>query len=247
MPKLRQSIVIVSLSLAIAILLFAPFPISAWIASQIVITGLLFSLALRRQGGLKNDRWIRRMAEKGMITPFEVGQISRVGDRPVISWGLGSFGYDLRLSPVELLVFRFIPGVVVDPKNFNRDLLMSVPLEHDEYGSYFTMPPYSYALGVAMEALNLPRYITVACLGKSTYARTGIIANVTPGEAGWVGKLTLEFSNSSPTPCRLYAGEGVVQLCFLEGEDCDTSYQDRNQGGGGKYQNQVERVTLAKV
>ncbi len=189
------------------------------------------------------------MAEKGMISPFEPSLIRvRKGDQalpfcPVISYGLSSYGYDIRLSPVEFRIFRHIPGTVVDPKNFNPQNLESTQLHTDASGSYFILPAHSYGLGVALESLNVPDNITVICIGKSTYARCGIIANLTPAEAAWRGHLTLEFSNSSSADCRIYANEGVVQLLFFEGEPCAISYEARR----GKYQDQAEIVTLAKV
>lgn len=192
---------------------------------------------------IKNDTWIRQQAEQGMITPF-VPELVRVeGDRPVISYGCSSFGYDLRLSPNDFRIFRHVPGTVVDPKNFSDRNLEQAKLHGDENGEFFILPAHSYGLGVALERIQIPENITVICIGKSTYARCGIIANLTPGEAGWAGHLTLEFSNSSSADARLYANEGAVQLLFLEGDRCEVSYQKRN----GKYQNQACEVTLAKV
>ncbi|HEY9780764.1 MAG TPA: dCTP deaminase [Leptolyngbyaceae cyanobacterium] len=132
---------------------------------------------------IKNDTWIGKMAAKGMIHPFEPQQIRYVGDLPVISFGTSSFGYDIRLSPVEFRIFRHIPGTVVDPKNFSPENLESTKLYTDSNGSYFILPAHSYGLGVSLERLEIPDNITVICLGKSTYARCGIIANVTPAEA----------------------------------------------------------------
>lgn len=198
---------------------------------------------------LKNDRWILEQAQNGMIEPFEphlIRSISVDGNgltRKVLSYGLSSYGYDIRLSPAEFLVFRHIPGTVVNPKRFNPGNLESVPLQSDSDGDYFVSPAHSYGLGVALEHLNIPPNITVICIGKSSYARVGLIANLTPVEASWRGYLTLEFSNSSSADCRIYANEGVVQLLFLEGEPCETTYDDRF----GKYQDQPQRVTLAKV
>ncbi|BAU66392.1 MAG: dCTP deaminase [Stanieria sp.] len=192
---------------------------------------------------IKNDTWITEMANKGMISPFEPKLIRKIKDIPVISYGLGSFGYDIRLSPSEFRIFRHIPGTVVDPKNFNPDNLEPTPLHQDENGSYFILPAHSYGLGVALEKLALPDNITVLCIGKSTYARVGLIANLTPAEAGWRGHLTLEFSNSSSADCRIYASEGVVQLLFLEGDRCDVSYDTRQ----GKYQDQPQQVVFSKV
>jgi dCTP deaminase len=131
----------------------------------------------------------------------------------------------------------------VDPKNFNPANLEPAELHKDETGEFFILPAHSYGLGVAMERLAVPNDVTVVCIGKSTYARIGIIANLTPAEAGWKGHLTLEFSNSSSADCRIYAGEGIVQLLFLGGEACEISYEDRK----GKYQDQTEQVTLARL
>jgi len=192
---------------------------------------------------IKNDIWIQEMANKGMISPFEPKLVRKFDNLPVISYGLSSFGYDIRLSPVEFRVFRHIPGTVVDPKNFNPENLEPVKLHTDTNGSYFILPAHSYGLGVALERLDVPDNITVLCIGKSTYARIGLIANLTPAEAGWRGHLTLEFSNSSSADCRIYANEGIVQLLFLEGQPCATSYETRQ----GKYQNQLQSVTLARV
>lgn len=192
---------------------------------------------------IQNDIWIKKRASEGMIAPFASNLIRRVEDLPVISFGLSSFGYDIRLSPKEFRVFRHIPGTVVDPKNFNPDNLEPVKLHRDRNGGFFILPAHSYGLGVALEKLDVPDNITVLCIGKSSYARVGLIANLTPAEAGWRGHLTLEFSNSSSADCRIYANEGVVQLLFLEGEPCEISYSSRQ----GKYQDQNEEVTLVRV
>ncbi|PSO78234.1 MAG: dCTP deaminase [Cyanobacteria bacterium QS_4_48_99] len=192
---------------------------------------------------IKNDTWITQMAAKGMISPFEPEQIRRADNVPVISYGLSSFGYDIRLSSAEFRIFRHIPGTVVDPKNFNSENLELTRLHTDNNGSYFILPAHSYGLGVALERLEIPDNITVICIGKSTYARCGIIANITPAEAAWRGYLTLELSNSSSTDCKIYANEGIVQLMFLEGEPCATTYQARQ----GKYQEQPQIVTLARI
>ncbi|WP_243713908.1 dCTP deaminase [Nostoc sp. 106C] len=189
------------------------------------------------------------MAQKGMISPFEPGLIRKVQQdasldvKPIISYGVSSYGYDIRLSAAEFQIFRHIPGTIVDPKNFNPQNLESTPLQTDTSGSYFILPAHSYSLGVALEKLEVPDNITVICIGKSTYARCGIIANLTPAEAAWRGHLTLEFSNSSNADCRIYANEGVVKLLFLEGEPCAISYEAHK----GKYQDQSQIVTLARV
>lgn len=196
---------------------------------------------------IKNDAWIHTMANEGMISPFEPALVRQMdladATVPVISYGLSSFGYDIRLSPKEFRIFRHIPGTVIDPKHFNPENLEPTQLRTDANGSYFILPAHSYGLGVALERLAIPNNITTICIGKSTYARCGIIANLTPAEAGWRGYLTLEFSNSSSADCRIYANEGVVQLLFLEGEPCKISYETRR----GKYQDQAEMVTLARV
>lgn len=189
---------------------------------------------------LKNDWWIT--LQDGMIVPF-CDHLVRYNPQPVISYGLSSYGYDIRLSPKEFFVFKHIPGKVVNPKKFNPDNLESVQLESDADGDFFTIPANSYGLGVALEKLTMPEDVTAVCVGKSTYARVGVIANLTPVEAGWSGHLTLEFSNSSSADVRIYAGEGVCQLLFFQGERCKTTYADRS----GKYQHQQESVTLARI
>jgi dCTP deaminase len=194
---------------------------------------------------IKNDSWISQMASQGMIVPFEPGLVRKVGDsdRPVISYGLSSYGYDLRLSAEDFRIFRHVPGTVIDPKRFNPDNLEPATLHHDAQGEFFILPGHSYGLGVALERLEIPSTVTALFIGKSTYARAGIIANLTPGEAGWRGHLTLEFSNSSPADARIYANEGVVQALFFEGEACEVSYDDRK----GKYQDQPQQVIVARV
>ncbi|AFY37173.1 deoxycytidine triphosphate deaminase [[Leptolyngbya] sp. PCC 7376] len=197
---------------------------------------------------LKNDIWILDQAKHGMITPFEPTLIRQIqldenSTVPALSYGLSSYGYDIRLSPEEFLIFRHIPGTVVNPKAFSPKNLEAVALQRDEYGDYFIIPANSYGLGVSLEKIQMPPNVTAICLGKSTYARVGLIANTTPLEASWRGAITLEFSNASSTDCRIYANEGVVQLLFFEGEPCNTTYSDR----GGKYQNQEGKVTLPRV
>jgi dCTP deaminase len=198
---------------------------------------------------IKPDLWIKQQAiENRMIDPFVpslVRQVDRDGvTNRVISYGQSSYGYDIRLSSNDFQIFRHIPGTVVDPKNFSPANLEPAELNSDEQGDYFILPAHSYGLGVAVERLKVPGNVTVICIGKSTYARCGIIANLTPAEAGWRGHLTLEFSNSSSADTRIYANEGVVQLLFFEGEPCEVCYETRK----GKYQDQaLETVTLAKV
>lgn len=180
---------------------------------------------------------------QGMITPFMQTLITNICNDKVISFGLSSYGYDLRLSSKEFRIFRHIPGTVVDPKHFNPSHVEPALLHSDKSGDYFIIPGNSYGLGVSVERLKIPHNVTVTCTGKSTYARVGLIANITPVEAGWQGHLTLEFSNCSPADCKIYANEGVVQLLFFQGLNCHTSYSDRN----GKYMNQSESVVLAKL
>jgi dCTP deaminase len=196
---------------------------------------------------LKNDRWIKDQAAQGMIEPFEPALVRHLDPetrlRPVLSFGCSSYGYDLRLSTKEFLIFRHVPGTVINPKRFNKANLEPVELQEDEDGRFFILPAHSYGLGAALEKIKIPPYITCLFIGKSTMARCGVIANLTPGEAGWEGHLTLEFSNSSGADCRIYAEEGIVQTLFLEGKPCDVTYEDRQ----GKYQDQPERVVIAKV
>jgi len=192
---------------------------------------------------IKNDTWITEMAGKEMISPFEPKLVRKVEEVPVISFGLSSFGYDIRLSPSEFRIFKHVPGTVVDPKCFNPENLESAILRQDKQGSYFILPAHSYGLGVALERLEIPDTITVLCIGKSTYARCGIICNLTPAEAGWRGHLTLEVSNSSSADCRIYANEGIVQLLFFEGNPCEVSYESRR----GKYQDQPESIVMARI
>lgn len=186
------------------------------------------------------------MAQRGMIIPYESKLIRKTylpTSTKIISYGLSSFGYDIRLSGTDFRIFRHIPGTVIDPKNFNPENLEPAKLHNDENGGFFILPAHSYALGVALEKLDIPGNITVLAIGKSTYARCGIIANLTPVEARWHGHLTIELSNSSNADCRIYVNEGIAQLLFFEGEACAISYEDRQ----GKYQGQEESVTLAKV
>jgi dCTP deaminase len=192
---------------------------------------------------LKNDKLIAEAASKGMICPFEEKSVRKVREIPVISFGLSSYGYDLRLSSREFRIFRHIPGSVIDPKNFNPKNLEAAKLHFDDSGEYFILPGHSYGLGVALERLEVPENVTVLCIGKSSYARAGIIANLTPAEAGWRGHLTLEISNSSPADCRVYANEGIVQLLFFESEPCLVNYEQRQ----GKYQDQPEMVVFPRV
>ena len=186
---------------------------------------------------IKSDRWIRRMSEQhGMIEPFEPGQVRSDGDRRLISYGTSSYGYDVRCSR-EFKVFTNIHSATVDPKNFDDNSFVHVE------GDVCVIPPNSFALAVTVEHFRIPRNVLTICLGKSTYARCGIIVNVTPLEPEWEGHVTLEFSNTTTLPAKIYANEGVAQMLFFESDEvCETSYKDR----GGKYQGQTG-VTLPKA
>jgi dCTP deaminase len=182
---------------------------------------------------IKSDRWIRRMAlEHGMIEPFEEKQV-REG---VISFGLSSYGYDMRVAP-QFRIFTNVNSAVVDPKQFDERSFV----EFD--GDVCIIPPNSFALATSVEYFRIPRNVMTICVGKSTYARCGIITNVTPFEPEWEGHVTLEISNTTPLPAKIYAGEGISQVLFFESDEvCEVSYGDRK----GKYQKQTG-VTLPRV
>jgi len=183
---------------------------------------------------IKSDKWIRRMvAQHGMIAPFESQQMRKSGDNKTISHGTSSYGYDVRCAR-EFKVFTNINAAIVDPKNFSPESFVDI------VSDVCIIPPNSFVLARSIEYLRIPRNILVICVGKSTYARCGIIVNVTPLEPEWEGHITLEFSNTTPLPAKIYANEGVAQLLFLEAdEECEISYKDR----AGKYQGQ-QGVTL---
>jgi dCTP deaminase len=185
---------------------------------------------------IKSDRWIRQMAGQGMIEPFEGGQVRAVDGRRIVSFGTSSYGYDVRCAR-EFKIFTNINSTIIDPKNFDPKNFV------DFDGEVCIIPPNSFALARTVEYFRIPRNVMVICLGKSTYARCGIIVNVTPLEPEWEGHVTLEFSNTTPLPARIYANEGVAQFLFFESDEvCETSYKDR----GGKYQGQ-KGVTLPKT
>lgn len=172
----------------------------------------------------------------GLIEPFEAGQIREVDGRRVISFGTSSYGYDIRCAP-EFKVFTNINSTIVDPKEFDSGSFVDV------HRDVCVVPPNSFALARTVEYLRIPRDVLTICLGKSTYARCGIIVNVTPLEPEWEGHVTLEFSNTTPLPAKIYANEGVAQVIFLQSDEpCEVSYADR----GGKYQGQ-RGVTLPKA
>lgn len=180
-----------------------------------------------------SDRWIRQMAqEKGMIEPF----VDRQRKEGRISFGLSSYGYDARVSS-EFKVFTNIDSATVDPKDFSDNSFVTRTVDE------CIIPPNSFALARTVEYFRIPRDVLVICLGKSTYARCGIIVNVTPLEPEWEGHVTLEFSNTTPLPAKIYANEGACQFLFLKGnEPCEVSYADRS----GKYQGQTG-VTLPRL
>ena len=186
---------------------------------------------------IKSDLWIRRMAEQHkMIEPYEAGQVRHKDGEKLISFGTSSYGYDVRCSR-EFKVFTNISSATVDPKAFDNDSFVDV--ESD----VCVIPPNSFALARTVEYFRIPRNVLTICLGKSTYARCGIIVNVTPLEPEWEGHVTLEFSNTTTLPAKIYANEGVAQMLFFESDEvCETSYADR----GGKYQGQTG-VTLPKT
>lgn len=178
---------------------------------------------------IKSDRWIKQ--QQGMITPFAADQV-----RQGISYGVSSYGYDVRCAD-EFKIFTNARNALVDPKNFDPDSF----IEHK--GDSCIIPPNSFALARTVEYFKIPHDVLVICLGKSTYARCGIIVNVTPLEPEWEGHVTLEFSNTTPLPAKIYANEGVAQMLFFQSDEyCDTTYKDRK----GKYQGQTG-VTLPRL
>jgi dCTP deaminase len=186
---------------------------------------------------IKSDKWIRRMSEsQKMIEPYAPEQVRYVGDNKIVSYGTSSYGYDVRCAN-EFKIFTNINSTIVDPKNFDTGSFV------DFVGDVCIIPPNSFALARTVEYFRIPRSVLTVCLGKSTYARCGIIVNVTPLEPEWEGHVTLEFSNTTPLPAKIYAGEGCAQMLFFESDEvCETSYKDK----GGKYQGQTG-VTLPKT
>ncbi len=187
---------------------------------------------------IKSDKWIRKMAlEHGMISPFEDGQVTSSDEtNKKISYGTSSYGYDVRCAD-EFKIFTNINSSIVDPKNFDPESFVDVKSD------VCIIPPNSFALARTVEYLKIPRNVLTICLGKSTYARCGIIVNVTPLEPEWEGHVTLEFSNTTPLPAKIYANEGVAQFLFFESdEECEVSYKDKK----GKYQGQ-KGVTLPRM
>lgn len=185
---------------------------------------------------LQSDRWIKAMAEKeGMIEPFVSHQVRDIEGRKIISYGLSSYGYDIRVSN-QFKVFTNIYNSIVDPKNFREDAFVDIETEE------CIIPPNSFALAVSVEHFRIPMDVLTLCVGKSTYARCGIIVNVTPFEPGWEGTVTLEISNTTPLPAKIYANEGLAQVIFYRGEPCAVSYADRL----GKYMGQ-KAITIPRM
>ncbi len=186
---------------------------------------------------IKSDKWIRRMAlEHGLISPFEDGQVTSDSSSKKISYGTSSYGYDVRCAD-EFKIFTNINSSIVDPKNFDPESFVDVKSD------VCIIPPNSFCLARTVEYIKIPRNVLTICLGKSTYARCGIIVNVTPLEPEWEGHVTLEFSNTTPLPAKIYANEGVAQFLFFESdEECEISYKDKK----GKYQGQ-KGVTLPRM
>jgi len=183
--------------------------------------------------GLKPDHWIRKMVrEEGMIEPFADNQVHD----GVISYGVSSYGYDIRVAD-EFKIFTNVYSAIVDPKDFKSESMV------DFKGDVCVIPPNSFALARTVEYFRIPRSVLTICVGKSTYARCGIIVNVTPFEPQWEGFVTLEISNTTPLPARIYANEGIAQVLFFQAdEECETSYADKK----GKYQKQ-ESIVLPKL
>jgi len=183
--------------------------------------------------GIKSDAWIRRMAlEERMIEPFVERQVGE----GVISYGLSSYGYDLRVAD-EFEIFTNVNTTIIDPKNFDTRSMVSFK------GDCCVIPPNSFVLARSLEYFRIPRNVITVCVGKSTYARCGIITNVTPFEPEWEGYVTLEISNTTPLPAKIYAGEGIAQVLFFEGDEpCEVSYADKK----GKYQKQRD-ITVSRI
>ena len=185
---------------------------------------------------IKSDQWIRRTAATGMIEPFAPDQVRSVDGRKIISYGTSSYGYDVRCAN-EFKIFTNINSTIVDPKAFDPQSFVDLTAD------VCIIPPNSFALARTVEYFRIPRSVLTVCLGKSTYARCGIIVNVTPLEPEWEGHVTLEFSNTTTLPAKIYANEGVAQMLFFESDEvCSTSYKDR----AGKYMGQ-RGVTLPKA
>ncbi len=194
---------------------------------------------------IKSDRWLRQMVEEHeMISPFLPNLVREVDGNRIISAGSSSYGYDMRLADDGFRIFSSVYGIEIDPKHFDEDSLIEPVVRTAQDGSlYYLLPPHHYGLGVTVETFKMPRNVTGVALGKSTYARAGLLVNTTPLEAGWTGRLVVEIANLANLPLRVYINEGIGQILFFQSDDdCDVSYSDR----GGKYQGQTG-LTFARV
>lgn len=195
---------------------------------------------------IKSDIWLRKMAEEHeMITPFLAELVREADGKRIISAGCSSYGYDMRLADDGFRIFSSVHAKEIDPKRFDEQFSLIEPRVHtaDDGAKYYLLPPHHYGLGVTVETFKMPRNVTGVALGKSTYARAGLLVNTTPLEAGWTGRLVVEIANLANLPLRVYVNEGIGQILFFESdEDCSVSYADR----GGKYQGQ-SGLTFAKV
>lgn len=194
---------------------------------------------------IKSDLWLRKMAEEHeMITPFLPDLLREVNGNKIISAGSSSYGYDMRLADDGFRIFSSVYGTEIDPKHFDENSLIDPEVHTSDDGSlYYLLPPHHYGLGVTVETFKMPRNVTGVALGKSTYARAGLLVNTTPLEAGWTGRLVVEIANLANLPLRVYVNEGIGQILFFESDEkCATSYDDRD----GKYQGQTG-LTFAKV
>jgi dCTP deaminase len=178
-----------------------------------------------------------------ILSPSQNYQVRHEGAKKVLSYGVSSFGYDIRLADAEVKIFSDVNRPLIDPKNFNEYSLIDAEIIADDSGGYFILPPGTCALTHSYEMFSIPLDVIGVCLGKSTYARCGILINVTPLEPGWCGFLTIEIANLSPSPCKIYLLEGIAQILFLKGDEPGTSYAD----GDRKYQNQSKQVVLPKL
>jgi len=187
---------------------------------------------------LKSDKWIRKMSnEHKMIEPFCPTLVKEQDGDKIVSYGLSSYGYDLRVSN-KFKIFTNVHSTVVDPKNFQSSSFLDIETD------VCIVPPNSFALAVSVERFKIPRDVLTLCIGKSTYARCGIIVNVTPFEPEWEGYVTLEISNTTPLPAKIYANEGLAQVIFYQSdEQCETSYADRR----GKYMDQEMEATVPRI
>jgi dCTP deaminase len=205
----------------------------------------IYFLKRKTYMAIKSDLWLRKMAEeKEMISPFLPELLREVNGNKIISAGSSSYGYDMRLADDGFRIFSSVYGSEIDPKHFDENSLIEPEMHTAEDESkYYLLPPHHYGLGVTVETFKMPRNVTGVALGKSTYARAGLLVNTTPLEAGWTGRLVVEIANLANLPLRVYVNEGIGQILFFESdEDCATSYKDR----GGKYQGQTG-LTFAKV